>query len=51
LGSRQYGSEIDSEMEEMEKVAFWTQVLANLGTFLGGIALIWLASLYREKNK
>jgi hypothetical protein len=53
LETRQYGSQTDSETEgeEMENVAFWTQILANLGTFLGAIALLWLASLYRDKNK
>jgi hypothetical protein len=53
LETRQYGLQTDSETEEekMENVAFWTQILANLGTFLGAIALLWLASLYRDKNK
>jgi hypothetical protein len=34
----------------MENVQLWTQVLANLGTFLGGIGLIWLATKYKAKN-
>ena len=35
----------------METAETATQILANLGTFLGGLGLIWLAVLYRDKNK
>jgi hypothetical protein len=37
--------------EDMENAVLATQILANLGTFLGGLGLIWLATLYRDKNK
>ena len=36
------------EMEDdMENAVMATQILANLGIFLGGIGLIWLATLYK----
>ena len=33
--------------DEMENAVMATQILANLGIFLGGIGLIWLATLYK----
>jgi hypothetical protein len=35
----------------MENAVMATQILANIGLLLGGIGLIWFATLYRDKNK
>jgi hypothetical protein len=37
--------------DDMENAVMATQILANLGIFLGGIGLIWFATLYRDRNK
>ena len=35
----------------MEQLVAITQVLANLGIFLGGAGVIWYVSMYRDKDK
>jgi hypothetical protein len=39
------------EEDDMETAVMATQILGNLGLFLGGLGLIWFATLYRDKNK
>jgi hypothetical protein len=34
----------------MEQALEATQILANLGTLLGGIGLIWIATKYKDKT-
>lgn len=36
---------------DMENAEMATQILANIGLFLGGIGLIWIATLYRGKKE
>ena len=35
----------------MENALMATQILGNLGLLLGGIGLIWFATLYRDKKE
>jgi hypothetical protein len=34
----------------MEKALLATEILSNLGTFFVGIGLLWLVSVYKEKQ-
>ena len=43
--------EIRWKEDDMENAVMATQILANLGLFLGGIGLIWIATLYRDKKE
>jgi len=35
----------------MEQAELATQILANLGIFLGGIGVLWFVTVYKEKKE
>ena len=35
----------------MEQAVLATQMLANLGIFLGGIGVLWYVTVYKEKKE
>jgi len=35
----------------MEQAVLATQILANLGIFLGGIGVLWYVTVYKEKKE
>jgi hypothetical protein len=35
----------------MENAELATQILANLGIFLGGIGVLWFVTVYKEKKE
>jgi hypothetical protein len=37
--------------DDMENAVMATQILANLGIFLGGIGVLWYVTVYRDKNE
>jgi hypothetical protein len=37
--------------DNMENAVMATQMLANLGIFLGAIGLLWFVTVYRDKEK
>ncbi len=37
--------------DDMENAVMATQILANLGIFLGGIGVLWYVTVYRDKKE